>query len=219
MKPLAIIPARAGSKRLPHKNRQLIDGMSLAQHAIRQAQHSGLFDHVILSTDDQWLLDQPMEVGPLYVHDRPAYLAGDQTPMIDVVRAVVDKARGWHMDFDMVVLLQPTSPQRTSDDIKAACEIFDQHHAEALISVVETRNPEVFTMGVAGRLRSVALHVDGRRMVVPNGAIYIISAAVLERGRDWWSANHTYAYEMPPERSIDIDTEIDLEKVRTLWKR
>lgn len=225
MKPLAIIPARAGSKRLPEKNRQEISpGLNLIQAAIQQAADSGLFSadqrlmigRICVTSDDP--LVQVMDSAvPTFRIGRPVELAGDGTEMVDVVRHAVDFMRLLELDFDTIVLLQPTSPLRSARDIIEALAMMQANNCEAVVSVVETRQPDVYTLGHASRLRPVADHLDGRRMVVPNGAVYAITTDAWDRGLDWWTVPAVYAYEMPAERSVDIDTIVDLERARQLW--
>lgn len=220
MRPLAIIPARAGSRRLPNKNLLMIDGKSLAALAIDQAVSSMAFmgrevrPMVIVSTD----IRPGIETEHAYYHlERPARLADDATPMIDVVRHALGFAEELKMDFDSVVLLQPTSPLRTREDISMVLQVLQESGGHAVISVVRTTDPEVYTLGHAGRLRPVKDHLDGRTMMVPNGAVYAITREALRNGFDWWTAPAVYSYEMPADRSVDIDTSVDLEKARALW--
>ena len=216
MKPLAIIPARAGSKRLPGKNRELIGGKSLVEIACGHAAAAGL--PAFVTADDTWFFLQGASTWWPGGCKRSDELALDDTPMMDVVRDAVRWARAPIMEvdeFDAVILLQPTSPLRTADDIRRAIDMLES--ADAVISVVETSAPEIFTIGHAGRMRQASLHRDGLRLAVPNGAIFAITMAALDRGLDWWTADVVRAYEMPPERSVDIDTIVDLERARELW--
>lgn len=128
-------------------------------------------------------------------------------------------AEDFGQPFDSIVLLQPTSPLRTAEDIRNCVSLL-QSGSEAVISVVASGLPELFTIGHAGRMRPMPLNemADGRRVVVPNGAVFAIRRDVLDAGMDWWTASVVTAYEMPPERSVDIDTIVDLEEARRLWK-
>ncbi len=217
MRPLAIIPARAGSKRLPGKNRAQIGGKSLTQIAAEHAHAAGLKGFV--TSDDMELFHEGVRADWWTSGiKRSAALSGDDVPMIHVVLDAVAHARAMGVGpFDAIVLLQPTSPLRTAADITAALELLES--SDAVISVVESPDPEVFTIGHAGRLRPISLSqiTDGRRLAVPNGAIYAITTAALDQGLDWWTAPVVTAYEMPPERSVDIDTAVDLERARELW--
>jgi CMP-N-acetylneuraminic acid synthetase len=216
--PLAIIPARAGSKRLPGKNREQFGGQSLTVRAMYQARAAGAA--IVLSTDDDALMTECLSFpDPFWAPRRPADLAQDGTSMMAVVYHVVEEMERVHQPFDSIVLLQPTSPLRTADDIRNCVSLL-QSGSEAVISVVASGLPELFTIGHAGRMRPMPLNemADGRRVVVPNGAVFAIRRDVLAAGMDWWTASVVTAYEMPPERSVDIDTIVDLEEARRLWK-
>lgn len=222
MKPLAIIPARAGSKRLPDKNMERLGDHTLIQHAIIQA-YAATGDYNIMVTTDypvpaatSWeTLNLPLHVW----HRRPERLCQPDTPMMDVVRDAVQGARDGNAfgnSWDCVVLLQPTSPLRSPEDIQACIQRLEDDGADACISVVRVPVPELFTLGHHGRLRSytTAEHVTP---VKPNGAVFAITRKALDAGKDWWTADVVEGHLMPPERSVDIDTIYDLEEARRLW--
>lgn len=216
MKPLAIIPARAGSKRLPGKNIADIGGRTLVELALEQGWEAlgRSVGNVILTTD---IPDdgKPFTEISWWRRERPASLCRDDTPMMEVVSDAVAFAVQHHVPFDCVVLLQPTSPLRSLGDIRACIDILE-HGADAAVSVRDTEWPELYTMGHAGRMRrwTAAEHAH---MVFPNGAVFAARRSVLEAGKDWWTADVVVAHLMPPERSIDIDTIYDLEEARRLW--
>lgn len=218
MMPLAIIPARAGSRRLPNKNLMQIGGTSLIGHAVLAADHAlGFHSRVIVNTDYSVpYFECPW---PYRVRERPAHLCGPDVPMTDVVRDTMAFARECGMEFDSIVLLQPTSPLRTGADVGAALKLLET--SDAVISVVDSDLPELFTVGHAGRLRLMELAelADGRRVVRANGAIFAAKAAVFDRGHDWWTADVVTAYPMPAERSVDIDTIVDFEEATALWNK
>lgn len=221
MKPLAMIPARAGSKRLPDKNRMKIGGFDLWEYAVLQAQSCGLFGPRVWVTTDyvdivtaSWadLLD------PFHAAFRGPDLAADDTPMMAVVNDVITRARRdvAGEEFDAVVLLQPTSPLRSTRDIRACVDMLGSG-VDAVVSVVSVPEPELYTVGHAHRMRPISMHRDGMKLYAPNGAIFAITTRALDAGYDWWSAPVVSAYEMPLERSVDIDTAVDLERARELW--
>lgn len=217
MKPLALIPARIGSKRLPGKNWQTIGGQTLVAHAAVHAMDAGIFeDHIIITSDAE-----PPIVASTgwrgWTIQRPPALAQDDTPMMDVVRHALDRSEVQQMDWDCLILLQPTSPLRTAADILAAVDAMENHGWEAVVSVVEAPAPELYSLGHANRLRAVWDTIDKRRLMIPNGAIFGITRNALLEGADWWTARLIYGLEMPPERSVDIDTQADFEKAVKLW--
>jgi len=152
---------------------------------------------------------------------RPAELAGDEVPSVDVVRHAVETlGEAW----DYVVLLQPTSPLRTTEDIDAAIRLCCEHGAPACASVSPVRQHPEWMFRVTGDQTLQPL-LDGgsrsaRRQELPavfalNGAVYVAGAARI-RSPDPFVGEGTVAHIMPPERSVDLDTEQDLLLLRTL---
>jgi CMP-N,N'-diacetyllegionaminic acid synthase len=173
---------------------------------------SGVCDEIVVSTEDEQIRLAAFLAGAK-VHERPRRLAQDDTLSIEVVRDAVAAFPG----FDVVMLLQPTSPLRTGDDIRGALKLMG--NSEAVVSVTETRHPEVYTINPLQRLRPVAPDVSARKIVVPNGAIFAITTEALAEGLDWWTCTTCYGFEMPAARSVDIDTAADLELARTIMER
>ena len=211
MKVAALIPARRNSRRLPDKNWQRVGPQTLWRHAIAHAEASGVCDPIVLSTDDDRILFGQHDLGTAITIVQPKF---EQT--YDVMRQVVDHAdtelqRLGH-DVEAICLLQPTSPLRSGADIAACVEVLEQKGIESVVSVTEGHDDIAFQVRHANRLEKVP-HV-----VVPNGAIYCIKTAVLRAGGHWYG-DFCYAYCMPCERSIDINTELDLEMARLAWQR
>lgn len=206
---LAIIPARMGSKRVPDKNLADIGGKPMFVWAVQAARDAGLSD-IVVSTDSLLIMKVADQCG-CDVHERRAVLAGDDVPMIAVVRDVVEIMGD---GYDDILLLQPTSPLRTGADILAALAIMKDNGAEAVISVTDAPSDLVFEVGHAGRLRNVRATDP---LVVPNGAIFLIRSELVFT-RTWWDCV-AYAYRMPSERSIDINTAADLEMARDLMAK
>lgn len=196
MKILGLIPARAGSQRLPGKNTAMLGNMPLIMWSIRTAQHAAFFDCVAVSTDDLTVANLALKAG-CRVIDRPLGLGQADTPMLPVVRHALEQ-----VPADIVVLLQPTSPFRSVQDIHNAYGIMT--NADAVISVTDTPQDLVFEIGHANRIRPC------KNTVVPNGALYFITAEHLKLNGDWYNGL-TYAYKMPKDRSLDIDSPLDFE--------
>ncbi len=188
---LAIIPARGGSKRLPYKNLALLNGISLVAHAIKQAQTSQYITDIIVSSDDDEILQIASQWGarPL---KRPARLSGDETPMHLVLEHVIDtleKYSGGTYRAGIIVLLQPTSPLRTSEDIDVALKLYWSGNCDSVTSVCQGKE---------------------------NGAVYVTHASIIRQGSIY--GKQLKQYEMPSERSIDIDTQEDLNKAEIILK-
>ena len=148
---------------------------------------------------------------------RPPELVGD-APHADVVRHAVKERMNAVPNgagkFDVVALLQPTSPFRTADDVRAALVMYADHKADAVISVSRFQKEDsLFSVGIdTDRMRP---WTEKGTIYTPNGAIYLIGAQRLLDGHDWYSGA-VYGYVMPSERSIDIDTHSDLDAARAM---
>jgi CMP-N,N'-diacetyllegionaminic acid synthase len=202
MKIMALIPARAGSKRCPGKNMATLCGKPMIQWSIEAALDCKFFDDIVVSTDDTKIIDWlPIIYHPVEVRliERPVELALDITPMLPVVKHTVHHSPR----MDAIVLLQPTSPFRSASDIHAALDLLKRSGGDSVVSITDPEEDLTFRLGHANRL------VPQTNIVVPNGAIYIITTDALERGENWYSGV-AYAYRMPKDRSIDINTPIDL---------
>ncbi len=209
MKLIAIIPARGNSKRLPGKNLATVGGKTLIRRAAECAFEAAIFDRVIVATDS-------IEIGEESIGGTSVYLrepVADDQPSIDVVREVVahEKAK-WGRPYDLIVLLQPTSPLRIPDDIHGTLAVLGQ--SDAAVSVEEIPKDGMNLMFPTGEHMGHLMPVPGR-LVKPNGAVFVLRANALMLGRDWWTLAPN-AYVMPAERSVDIDTAEDLELARTL---
>lgn len=212
---LALIPARGGSKGLPGKNILRVSGRPMIDWTIAAAMSARCVDRVVLSSDDEAIAACAREAGCDVPFRRPADLAMDTTAMIDVVLHALDQLPG----FDIVALLQPTSPLRIAEDIDAACMALESHCAPACVSVslVEQSPYWMYRLAADGRMIPLLENVPhiACRQELPevyaiNGAVYVAEAAWLRRTRTFVTGE-TVAYLMPPERSIDIDTAADFE--------
>ena len=214
---VAIIPARAGSKGLADKNMRCLGGKPLYRHALDQALAAGASD-CVLSTDIAELLDADHGPGVRAVA-RPPALAGDGVPMDPVIaHALVQVERAAR-----VVLLQPTSPLRHPDDIRAAVAL----HARAGFDLVMSVSPapaQVLKYGFVqdGRFEPIRRaefcfmnRQDLPPLHRPNGAVYVFDADWF-RGRGRLATDNIGAVEMPQERAIDIDDAADLARAEAI---
>lgn len=203
MNVLALIPARIGSQRTPRKNLMDLGGKPLLQWSIDRAIESMAFNDIVVSTDAHEIAELAKKGGatPLI---RPSSLSDNSAPMLPVVR----HAAGLYPKADIIVLLQPTSPFRTAEDINASLELMKSSGGDAVISVATPGPDYCFERRHAQRLR------EAKNIVVANGALYLITREHLMCG-DWYNGV-SYAYEMPSERSLDIDTEMDFTIARAM---
>jgi CMP-N,N'-diacetyllegionaminic acid synthase len=212
---LAVIPARGGSKGVLRKNMRTLAGKPLIAWTIEEARRSRYIDRLVLSSEDSEIIAVAREFGCEIPFIRPVELARDETPGIEpVLHAITALPES----YDCVVLLQPTSPLRTAEDIDGCLDLCSSRQAPACVSVTESEKSPywMYTIDADKRMHPlVNVNVDNRnRQDLPkvhalNGAVYAADCQWLMRRRSFLSAE-TVAYEMPKERSLDIDTEWDL---------
>ncbi len=216
MKNLAIIPARSGSKGLPDKNIKLLGGKPLMAYSIQAALDSGCFDTVMVSTDSADYADVASEYGAEVPFLRSDETSSDSASSWDTVLEVIGRYKELGREFDTCCLLQPTSPMRTADDIKASYDVYLQKNAIAVISVTELEHPLTWC-GLLGNDNSLDGFIeksDNKQRQAqdtyyrPNGAIYIVSIPEIVKDQFLYRKG-CYAYIMPKDRSIDIDTGCD----------
>ncbi|HED14062.1 MAG TPA: acylneuraminate cytidylyltransferase family protein [Gammaproteobacteria bacterium] len=215
---IALIPARGGSKAIPRKNIKSLDGKPLIAWTIEAALQSGQFSQVIVSTDNQEIAQVSREWGAQVPFIRPTELAQDDSTQISVVTHAIRWLESHeHIQPNYVMLLQPTSPLRTAEDIVAAIKIAKTRDAIAVVSVCPAVHHPYLTKRVSenGTLDDfMPDHLtDLRRQVLPpvytlNGAIYLNRRESLLHDR-MFLPQGTCAYIMPPERSLDIDSPWD----------
>jgi CMP-N-acetylneuraminic acid synthetase len=218
---LSVIPARGGSKGLKRKNVRLLSGLPLIAWTIEAARNSRYIDRVIVSTEDSKIARLASKFGAEVPFLRPARLSGDRAALTDVVLDVLDKLADSDRGWDYVILLQPTSPLRTSGDIDAAVEkFFSCKNADAIISVTEVaENPfamqritrEGFLEDILPGGKNIHRRQDMPAIYKMNGAIYICKTEVLRRDGTFCPGK-TIAFKMPGDRSVDVDDAQDLKE-------
>lgn len=226
---IAVIPARGGSKRIEKKNLRTVGGKPLVAHAVDHAARARRVDRAIVSTEDDDIAALAKEYGADVPFKRPPSLATDTTP----ASAVITHALNWLADhgesFDVISLVQPTSPLRRPDDIDGALEKLEMSEASSVISISEYISPpewavaendegfleEYFDLGVLWR-DQLERSQDLPKVRHPNGAVFAATTDV------WWTHESFYTpktvgYEMPPTRSFDVDEPWELKLVRALF--
>ena len=199
---LAIVPARAGSQRLVAKNVRPLAGRPMVAWTLEAARGSRLIDHLVVSTDDPAVAAIAAEMGWPPTFMRPDHLSGASASVIDAIEHALTQTGG---AWDYVVLLQPTSPLRTSDDIDRAIRLCDESGAPSVIGVSPLPKPPAFYGRVEADGRYEPGGGDVENTVVVNGAVYVGRTDVLMRERTFQSAG-ARAHLMPFERSWDVDT-------------
>lgn len=224
---LAIIPARGGSKGLPGKNIRELGGKPLIAYSIEAALQAGNIDRVIVSTDDEKIAEVALKFGAEVPFLRPDYLSTDTAGTIDVVLHALEYFEAGGISFDNVILLQPTSPLRSSKDIKKALALFDNNKCDSVISVCEAMvHPLLLRrIGQNGLLQDFIeqrdKHVrrqDMEKVYQLNGAIYITKVGSLERNHSFYGERNI-PYVMSEESSMDIDEELDLQVAELILKK
>ncbi|ORX24521.1 CMP-N-acetlyneuraminic acid synthetase [Thermoanaerobacterium sp. PSU-2] len=215
---LAIIPARGGSKGVKRKNVRPLLNRPLIAYTIEAALQANFLDKIIVSTEDPEIASISKEFGAEIPFMRPVELASDDAKAIDVIFHAMNWLEKNHAVYDLVMLLQPTSPLRKAYDIKNAIDILYEKKARAVVSVCEAEHSPLW-MNVLNEdlcmkdfLRKDVLNKNRQEISKYyriNGAIYVSDWNYLIQNKGFFGEK-TYAYIMPNERSIDIDTELDL---------
>ncbi len=218
---LAVIPARGGSKGVPGKNLRPVGGRPLIEWTIDAARGSELVDRTILSSDDDQIIRAARAAGCDVPFRRPAALATNSAASIDVLLDSLDRLP----DYDVVVLLQPTSPLRTTADIDAALRLLATTGAPSCVSVCAAADHPWLTFADCDvRLTpycEVPADASLRRQDLPpawvlNGAVYALRVADLRADRRLVHPGRTAAYVMSIEKSHDIDTWDDIRLVNNI---
>lgn len=226
MKNIAIIPARSGSKGLRDKNVRLMCGRPLLAYTIEAAFESEQFDEVMVSTDSDRYAEIAKAYGANVPFLRSLETSNDTASSWDVVDEVLTKYREQYGKiFDTFCLLQPTSPLRDSQDIKAAYQLFSQKECFAVVSVCEAEHSPLWC-GYLPESQELVNFVDkknimqrqaGRKFYRINGAIYLVDVKRFFHDRFLYQEG-SFAYIMEQKKSIDIDTEIDFQYAELLMK-
>lgn len=219
---LAVVLARGGSKGLPGKNLMPLGGRPMVAWSVIAAGESRLVDRAIVSTDDPAIADAARAAGGEVPFMRPAALASDEATVHEAMIHALDQLG---QPFDYVAALQATSPLRTGADIDGAIEACDSAGAATCISVVPAPKSIYWSFAIAdtGRLAPVldSQWQTRRRQELP--AVYQPNGAVYVARVDWYRQNLTFVdrdtvpYVMPPERSLEVDSPLDMTLIRALF--
>ena len=220
MRNIAIIPARSGSKGLPDKNIRLVNGKPLLAYTIKAALESGCFDTVHVSTDSERYAEIAREFGADVPFMRSAELATDTASTWDAVREVLARYAELGRKFDTMMLMQPTTPLRTGEDVKAAYALLREKQAKSVIAVCEVDHSPLWcdTIPDSGSMKGFGRkdlawvnRQDLRPYYRVNGAIYLLSVdGISIPPDDDIYEDNCYALFMDRKKSVDIDSEDDL---------
>lgn len=217
MEILFLIPARGGSKGIPHKNIKLLNGKPLIHYSLDTAKAVNADNkEICVSTDDDKIIEVVKEWGHNILFKRPAELATDKSSSRDVILHALEYYRKFqNRNFDIVVLLQPTSPFRKVEDIQ---NMLDLYHPDIdmLVSVKESEENPYYSLYEEDSIGNLIQSKEGnytRRQDCPqvytmNGSVYIINVkAILTK--DFSAFTKTRKYLMANEYSVDIDSPLD----------
>lgn len=221
---LVHVPARGGSKGLPGKNLRTVGGRTLVRRAVEVGraflENAGLAGRVLVDTDDEQIAEEGRRAGAWVPFLRPESLAQDSTTTIETVLHAVARLEEMGNAIDTLLLLQPTSPLRSIEDVEACWAAFDPGTRPSVVSVVALTHPPELTLRIDAESRvhwAFGAPPPGvRRQDLaptyrPNGAVYIDALEFLRRERNFVVEGQTVGVPMPAERSIDIDDALDLQ--------
>lgn len=228
MKRLAVICARKGSKGVPGKNLRLLGGVPMIVHTIRQALDSGILDALAVSSDSEEILEVAGNHGVDHLIARPEHLATDAASKVPAIRHCVEQIEITSGKFDYIADLDCTAPFRLPSDIVAAFKQIEDANVSTLISGTKARKlpyfniVELTTDGFVRISKSTSPPIirrqDSPQCYDMNASIHIWQRDVLFAS-DARFHDDTILYEMPFERSIDIDYEIEFVLNELLMKR
>lgn len=224
---LAVVTARGGSKGIPGKNTVPLAGKPLIAWTIEAATAARSVSRVVVSTDSEEIARVSRKWGAEVPFLRPPELARDDSPHVPVViHAVQWMERHEGLKPDYVLLLQPTSPLRTAEDVDSVCALAAKKDADSVVSVCEaSQHPYLMKTVLAdGRMKDFIPKPEGylRRQDLPlayllNGSIYLVKRNILLSKQTFYT-DRTFAFVMPIERSLDIDAPADLQQAEAILK-
>lgn len=222
---IAIIPARGGSKGLPGKNIRNLNGKPLIAYTIEAALESKNISRVILSTDDVKIAEVGRKYGAEVPFLRPDHLATDSAKAIDTYKYTFERLeKEENIKISEFVILQPTSPFRTSNHIDEAIDLYKNKKADSVISFCPEHHPIMWHKYITatGKIKSIFEGTIKNRQeekptYFPNGAIYIFKRELIEQ--ELYYTDNSFAYIMDRKDSVDIDTIDDFEYAEFLLSK
>ena len=213
---MGIIPARGGSKGIPRKNIKLLAGKPLIHYTITEAKKSKYLSYIVVSTEDVEITNLVEKYG-VDVVKRPDELSTDDTPTAHVVQHVIKYLQEKeNKNFNIIVVLQPTSPLRLVSDIDDAIEMFMKKKCDSVVSVSQVQHPPHWMYTIERDIlvpiikgKNILRRQDALKIYQLNGAVFVTSKEHLLKNNLIFSGE-IKPYIMPIERSIDIDSPLDL---------
>ena len=223
-KVLAIIPARAGSKRIKNKNKLKLAGKELVRYAIESTISAKLVSTIAVSSDDDDILTIAKEYEGLYTIKRPLHISGDHAQAITYVDHTIETLK---QSFDYVVIIQPTSPLTIGEDIDGTLNLLFNSTADSAVSIMKLdhaihpvkikklKDLELLPYFEEERNRMAAHEIP--ELYVRNCSVYASTINTIRHGKI--IGDKCLGYLMPRERSLDINDPIDFDFAEFLMKR
>ncbi len=229
MKRLCTICARGGSEGVKGKNIRSLLGKPLIAYSIEQARKSEIFNAVAVSSDSDEILTVAENAGVDYLIRRPSELAQSTSPKLPVIRHCVQEVERIANDrYDVIVDLDATSPLRVKEDIINAVKLLEEKNVSNVITGAPARRSPYFNLvevnekGIVHLSKSLPSSVtrrqDSPKCFDMNASIYVWKHDVLFNKTTLFNED-TLLYEMPEDRSIDIDSELDFDFVTFIMKK
>ena len=220
MRILAIVPARGGSKGIKDKNIKEIEGRPLIEYTIEAAKRCEYIDEIVVSTDSEKIAKVAKKAGAKVPFLRPDELASDTARTIDVVLFTIEQLKLIGQEYDIVVLLQPTSPLRDEDDICGAIEKYVSYNMKSLVSVSEVSESPILMRQIVDEthmekllnINSTIRRQDMAKYYMVNGSIYINK--IEELNSDTSLNDNVIPYVMDRSHAVDIDDYVDIEVMK-----
>ncbi len=225
----AIIPARAGSQRVPGKNLRVLNGKHLFQYAIEAALDSNLCTEVILSSDSKEILQKAKIYGDrIHLVERPAHLSGNDSTAIEYVTHALDFIKNsFDKQFDVIVIVQPSSPMTQGSDIDNTIQNMLDYNADCAVSIKELPHdlhPTKHLFFDKQKLHPLYLFSESekesdlqQKVYVRNGSVYVSNIKLIKNAQIL--SDNCAAFIMPASRSVDINDELDLLFAEFLMQR
>ena len=228
MKILCTICARAGSKGVANKNLRLINGLPLIAYSLQQAVETKLFSQIAVSSDSSEIRTTAMAHGATFVVDRPTQMASDTAPKLPAIRHCVETTEKEFGQFDIIIDLDATAPLRIAADIIGSLELLTATNADNVITGTPAHRSPYFNLveqdenGIVQLSKplkdAVTRRQDSPKCFDMNASIYVWRRDALLSNPSLFASN-TRLFEMPRERSLDIDSQADFEMVEWMMTK
>ncbi len=231
MKLIAIIPARAGSKGVPNKNKLVVAGKPLIGHILTAAQEVEGIERILVSTEDSELADIGRKYGAEIVFTRPPELAQDNVSIIDVLVHAVSELTERGFDFDGILSLQPTAPLLSSQNIQKAVSVWRDTGCDSVFTLREVEHNHPYRVqnvqddGKVNPLfpegQSYLQRQDLPKFYCNTGGLYLRRRELLQSwsGTDFCLGNDQRGVVVSQQEALNIDTVLDLEIFRAIAER